>query len=333
LADVNYAAKPDKKRLPSTKAALFAVFQIAASIVLLGAIARLLNPAELERLFRDATMPWLALAFAVLVLQQILTAERWRLVSSALSTPPHAFFFFLFWQGVGSLCSMVLPSVIGADLVRTYALSRRTAIGTVIRVVIVDRALGLLALAALVVIGFATAPAFFVANSLMLVPLLIALAGAATYVILTRALPQWKTTNPIIASGHILGLDLRQAVEGNMRAWCITASLTIHVLSVAAFVALGKALRIDGIDPLDYLRIVPGALLITIIPFSIGGWGLRESAVIIGFGLLGMNAERAFALSVMFGVLSMISAVVPLLFGTRWFFESPADPVIASLKE
>ncbi|HEY1980254.1 MAG TPA: lysylphosphatidylglycerol synthase transmembrane domain-containing protein [Xanthobacteraceae bacterium] len=324
---------PDKKRLPSAKAALFAIVQIAASIVLLGAIARLLNPAELEGLFRDTAMPWLALAFGILVLQQILTAERWRLVSSALSAPPHTFFFFMFWQGVGSLCSMVLPSIIGADLVRTYALSRRTGIGTVIRVVLVDRALGLLALAALVVIGFATAPAFFVAHSLMLVPLLIALAGASTYVILTQALPRWRTTNPIIASGRILGLDLCQAMEGNMRAWCITASLTIHVLSVAAFIVLGKAVRIEGIDPLDYLRIVPGALLVTIIPFSIGGWGLRESAVIIGFGLLGMNAERAFALSVVFGVLSMISAVVPLLFGIRWFFESPADPVIASLKE
>jgi hypothetical protein len=109
------------KRLLSPKSIAIAIVQIAISAALLIAIVKLLNPAELKRLFSNASPFWLAIAFAILVAQQVLTAERWRLVSSRLSVPPHTFSFYMFWQGIGSLCSMVLPSIIGAGLARTYA--------------------------------------------------------------------------------------------------------------------------------------------------------------------------------------------------------------------
>ena len=116
------AAQYSRKRLLSPKSIALAIVQIALSAALLVAIARLLNPAELERLFRDVSPFWLAIAFVILVAQQLMTAERWRLVATVLSVPPHTFSFYIFWQGIGSLCSMILPSIIGADLVRTYAL-------------------------------------------------------------------------------------------------------------------------------------------------------------------------------------------------------------------
>src|SRR5262249_30539302 len=162
-----------KKRLLSPKAVALAVVQVGISIMLLAAIAKLLNPAELKRLFRETDSVWLSIAFSILVGQQILTAERWRLVARALGAPLHTFSFYAFWQGVGSLCSLILPSIIGADLVRTYALSRRTDLRTVIRVILVDRALGLLALSTLVLLGVVVAPFFFVRQPIMLVPVFI----------------------------------------------------------------------------------------------------------------------------------------------------------------
>ncbi len=303
------------------------------SAALLAAIVRFLNPGELEQLFRDASPFWLAIAFIVLVAQQLLTAERWRLVASALSVPPHTFSFYMFWQGIGSLCSMILPSIIGADLVRTYALSRRTVFSTVIRVILVDRALGLLALAALVIIAFVVAPFFFIGHVLMLFPVMIALAGVAIYLVLTRGLSRLRSANVVVSSGQRLGADLKQVVERGRCAWRITASFAIHVLSCGSFVALGHALGLAGLDPLDYLKVVPAALLITVIPFSIGGWGLRESSVVIGFGLIGVASEQAFAMSVMFGVLSLIAAFVPAIAGLFWFFERPRDELAGVLAE
>jgi uncharacterized membrane protein YbhN (UPF0104 family) len=320
------------KRLLSLKVIAIAIVQIAISAALLIAIVKLLNPAELKRLFSNASPFWLAIAFAILVAQQVLTAERWRLVSSRLSVPPHTFSFYMFWQGIGSLCSMVLPSIIGADLARTYALSRRTLLGTVIRVILVDRALGLLALAVLVIIAFVVAPAFFINHPLMMFPVLIALAGAAIYLVLTRGLAMLRSANVVVSSGRLLGADLKQVVEGRGQTWCLMTSLAIHILSCGSFLALGQAIG-STVDLLGYLKVVPPALLVTVIPFSIGGWGLRESSIIFGFGLIGVGTEQAFALSVMFGVLSMISALIPVLLGSHWFFGKTPDHLLDALDD
>jgi len=117
----------------SPKVLLISSLQIVLTVVLLVALMRLLDPTKLRQLLQAADPVWLTTGFAILVVQQILAAERWRLVGQSLSAPPHTFSFYLFWQGLGMLCSMVLPSMIGADLTRTYALSRRTPIGMVLR--------------------------------------------------------------------------------------------------------------------------------------------------------------------------------------------------------
>jgi uncharacterized membrane protein YbhN (UPF0104 family) len=101
-------------------------------------------------------------------------------------------------------------------------------------------------------------------------------------------------------------------------------------LSVFAFLALGNAIGMPEVDFVHYLAIVSCALLVTIIPISIGGWGIRESALVIGFGLVSVEPERAFTLSATFGLLVMLSSAVVALLGTPTFFQKPIeDPVDA----
>jgi hypothetical protein len=80
-----------------------------------------------------------------------------------------------------------------------------------------------------------------------------------------------------------------------------------------------------GIDPAHYLVIVSCGLLVTIFPISVGGWGIRESALVIGFGLMSVEPEKAFALSATFGVLAMLSAGGAALLGLTHFIQKPID--------
>jgi hypothetical protein len=233
--------------------------------------------------------------------------------------------FYLFWQGLSMLCSMVLPSIIGADLVRTYALSGRTPIGMVVRIVLIDRALGLLALATLVIVSVLVLPGFFSAQPLLLLSVAIAVCGPATYLALTRLVPRLRGTQRLVLAARELGLDLRRTVEGKGSARVILISLSLHLLSVFAFLALGNAIGMPEVDFVHYLAIVSCALLVTIIPISIGGWGIRESALVIGFGLVSVEPERAFTLSATFGLLVMLSSAVVALLGTPTFFQKPID--------
>jgi len=317
-------------RFLSPKVLIISVIQIALTVVLLVALARLLDPAKLRQLLQAANPVWLTVGFLILTAQQIISAERWRLVAVALSAPQYRMWFYLFWQGLSMLCSMVLPSIIGADLVRTYALSGRTPIGTVVRIVLIDRALGLLALATLVMVSVLVLPGFFSAQPLLLLSVAIAVCGPATYLVLTRLVPRLRGTQRLVLAARELGLDLKRTVEGKGSTRVILISLSLHLLSVFAFLALGNAIGMPEVDFVHYLAIVSCALLVTIIPISIGGWGIRESALVIGFGLVSVEPERAFTLSATFGLLVMLSSAVVALLGTPTFFQKPIeDPVDA----
>jgi hypothetical protein len=315
-------------RFLSPKVLIISIIQIALTVILLVALARLLDPARLRQLLQAADPVWLMIGFVILAAQQIISAERWRLVVVALSAPQYRMSFYLFWQGLSMLCSMVLPSIIGADLVRTYVLSGRTPIGTAVRIVLIDRALGLLALATLVIVSVLILPRFFIAQPLLLLSVAIAVCGPATYLVLTRLVPRLKGAQRAALAARELGLDLRRTVEGSGRARVILISLTLHLLSVFAFVSLGNAIGMPEVDFVHYLAIVSCALLVTIIPISIGGWGIRESALVIGFGLLSVEPERAFTLSATFGLLVMLSSAVVALLGIPTFFQKPIEDLV-----
>ncbi len=312
-------------RFLSPKVLIISAIQIALTVVLLVALARVLDPAKLRQLLQAANPVWLTVGFIILTAQQIISAERWRLVVVALSAPQYRMWFYLFWQGLSMLCAMVLPSIIGADLVRTYALSGCTPIGTVVRIVLIDRALGLLALATLVMVSVLVLPGFFSAQPLLLLSVAIAVCGPATYLVLTRLVPRLRGTQRLVLAARELGLDLKRTVEGKGSTRVILISLSLHLLSVFAFLALGNAIGMPEVDFVHYLAIVSCALLVTIIPISIGGWGIRESALVIGFGLVSVEPERAFTLSATFGLLVMLSSAVVALLGTPTFFQKPID--------
>ena len=54
---------------------------------------------------------------------------------------------------------------------------------------------------------------------------------------------------------------------------------------------------------------MPLVVLIMTIPISIGGWGVRETAMVALFGLIGVSNEGALVLSVLIGLVGMVSAL------------------------
>jgi hypothetical protein len=82
------------------------------------------------------------------------------------------------------------------------------------------------------------------------------------------------------------------------------------------FMAIGMQLELKIIG---LLVIVPVVTLLMVLPISIAGWGIREGAMIIGLGFIGVESENAFALSLLFGFL-MLSIAIPG--GVLWIVSS-----------
>ncbi|MCB9988819.1 MAG: flippase-like domain-containing protein [Rhodospirillales bacterium] len=97
----------------------------------------------------------------------------------------------------------------------------------------------------------------------------------------------------------------RPALFGKVLAVSLAAQL-FYFVAVYALTIPTEA-NITLVQLLSVLLVIA---LVAALPISIGGWGVRESAFIVGLGFLGVPAETAFSVSVQVGILSMLSTVV-----------------------
>ena len=59
---------------------------------------------------------------------------------------------------------------------------------------------------------------------------------------------------------------------------------------------------------LDAIALVPVIMAASILPISIAGWGVRESAAVVLLGQVGIAASDAVTLSVVFGLINVATA-------------------------
>jgi uncharacterized membrane protein YbhN (UPF0104 family) len=76
----------------------------------------------------------------------------------------------------------------------------------------------------------------------------------------------------------------------------------------------------------DCLVLVPIIIQVSLLPISIGGWGVRESVAVIGFGYFGVSGEVALASSVIFGFLMLVFS---LYGGVLWWIDFRSESAAA----
>jgi uncharacterized membrane protein YbhN (UPF0104 family) len=256
----------------------------------------------LMRLVARADPMRLAVAGLVLSVQFAILVWRWQLVIELLGGGTVTSGALAIALGRSMLIGQPLPSTMGGDAVRMLALSRQTGLALAARSVICDRVTALAVLVALVVIMLPFF-AWLVGERSALVPLTAVSLGGAVAFFLVLAQPRLLVALPWLG-GHVatLAADIRQAFVSGARGYVmLLLALAVHLLSVLLIYELAQALATQ-ISLMDCLLIVPPTLLISAIPISLGGWGVREGVLAAGFALVGVSSESGVATSVLFGL-------------------------------
>jgi hypothetical protein len=94
----------------------------------------------------------------------------------------------------------------------------------------------------------------------------------------------------------------------------LPCSIAIHLLTIAAAWCCIKAIAAP-VTFLQVLFLMPPVLLISTIPISIAGWGVRESGMIAAFAFAGLAQSDGLTLSILYGATSF---VVGLIGGIVW---------------
>jgi len=293
------------------KKQLIFILKILVSIAAIILIVQRVDLGVTFQLLTNTRLSHLFFALGVMLLQVLLMTYRWRRVLSQLNMNiryEHVLQFF--W--VGLFFNQVLPSTIGGDGFRGFYLYKRGySLTNTAQGVLIDRIIGFIALVMLVA---STLPLAYelVDDPIAQWGLLAISIGSIITLILTLTIDQftkiishWKFVQGIytlVQAARKLIFSLSPGIL------LLAVSLSIHLLSIIAIIILSVGMGL-GLKWIGVVVVVPLVTLIMAIPISIAGWGIREGAMVIGLGYLGVIPESALALSVLFGLLMLVIAL------------------------
>ena len=272
----------------------------------------------------DADLGMLLLAILIFLFQLIVCVFRWRAVLTAIG----AFLSFvdaLKIYYIGIFFNQTLPSSVGGDAVRVYK-AYRAGIGLrgAINGVMLERAGTVIAL---VLVVLAAQPFFLprvgeeAAGWIAPVAIFLflgAVAGLALLMVLDRipvSFHRWRLVRGLAA----LAADTRRvflAPGPALRIIGWAAAGHVNLALGVYFIAMSLGLNITLVD---CLALIPPVILITTLPISIAGWGVREGAMVAAFSLIGVAAEGALVLSLLFGLLVVATSLPG---GVIWLLSS-----------
>jgi len=102
----------------------------------------------------------------------------------------------------------------------------------------------------------------------------------------------------------------------------LTTSLVIQIINVVIIFLLVNGMGAD-VSIWQCMLIVPTVMLISLLPFSVAGWGLRESAMSTGFALIHAPVAAAVAASVIFGIATLLMSLPG---GLLWWSSRAISP-------
>jgi len=306
--------------------------QCVISITLLVLLFRSLDLVALRRLI--ATLPvWFHLfSLAVLVAGQLLYAWRWRVLLDAsgvrvpLLTVTRQYF-------IGIFLNNFFPSTVGGDMSKVYYLGRQHGYRPVAASIVVDRVLSIGSLAVLATamcwVAPDPSPRFAAARAVVT---LCAVGSAALMLLLARGtggLPERLApfgATAVSLAGRLqrFRLDMAAAV-GNPRVVMLSAGVVAAYFTLLTSVYVTFAEVNVGVHPPFFVLMtaVTTASLLSNVPVSVNGLGIREQLHALLLQPLGIPREAAVAISLLLFAYVLVSSLV----GFVCWLRMPALPV------
>ena len=270
---------------------------VAVSLGLLVWLGQRFSASEAVALLQTARPEWLLIAVVLTPVQVVLGALRWHRISLQLGMPMgrrHAVEEY----GFGVVLNQVLPGGVAGDAVRVWRHKQgHGALGAPLRAALVDRLLGHWAHLVYTVAG---------------VGLWSVLHGSEAPTGAVSGLAIWCGAFALVAWKPPPGLrtmmaDARTAVTRGTD-WVFHA--VISALLVAALLMSFACCALALGVPVGWSAVtaVPLMLLATVVPISVGGWGLRELSAVMLLTTVGWTSTQAIAASAAFGVANLLGS-------------------------
>lgn len=315
----------ERPKAKSKRGLILSIVKVLISGALIYWILRSTDLTEIFAAARNANVWLLLIAFSLHISGFVISAYRWRLLlrtsGSDASIP-----FLIESYIVGVFFNNFLPSTIGGDAYRAYdsyktGQSRSGALA----VIFLDRFLGLLAL--MIFALLAILPASELTGNIPLLRwwVLLGTLGMITAVWFIFMPPLWLQNFPARLRGLPLGGKAAGLLEALLifrgkqpvLAKALFYSLLLQANVVLHYYLISQALQLP-IPLASFFLIIPLATVITMLPISVNGIGVRENVYIFFFAAFSVLRPEAVAFAwIAYGMVVLQGVLGGILYNLR----------------
>ena len=310
------------KRLPR-------LVKFAISALLIGTILAFVDIEAMLVAVQRFSPIYLLPAIAIVAVDRWLVVYKWQILLRAkrIDLP--------FWRlfhvyTIALLSGYLLPSTVGGDVYRVFALSRDGVNASLLTAsVIVERLLGFLSMLAIVAVAIAFGALLATGQAMPLKAVgtgigILAVASVAVIVGIRSSYVGAHASR--LSSNSHAPKFVRKLVEvflvcrdydthGGVLGKVFVLTIIRQFLPISVVVILASALSI-GASLTELLAIVPLIILGNRLPIAINGIGVQEGLYVVLFAIVGVSAADALVLSLTFRLLVLFT-LLPFAFGVN----------------
>ncbi|MEM6255890.1 MAG: lysylphosphatidylglycerol synthase transmembrane domain-containing protein [Cyanobacteria bacterium P01_D01_bin.156] len=293
------------------------IIKITVSLIFLIIVCLQIDFIQAWQQIHRLSLPFVCLALLFYTGLQWLSCWRWQIVlrSQGYTVPMTQLMSSYF---VGMWLNIFLPGSLGGDVYRVYAIGQATQDSEVALVsVFLERFTGLAALSAMAVIGLP--PAFRLIGRWDVIILFLGTVGALVGAVLLIMSPQllgWG--EPWLRRFRLGAIATRfTKIQRLLRQFSADRTALLTSIGLSLILQLGIVVyhllvaRQLGVTVsfLALLVFIPIVVVITLLPISLGGLGLKEGLWIYLFSRVGLSAEDALLLSLVVTLLGWLLSI------------------------
>lgn len=277
-----------------------------------------------ERFSSVQLMPIVA-AVIILCVQILVVSLRWRIVVESMARR-FEFFTLLKYVLIGLFFNQALPTALGGDIVRAWYIHLAGVRGRhAVYSVLLDRLAALAASALLMLmlisLVFERVPDPAVRGGFIIV---VAAIGVGFVFLFSLDRLRIHVLSELVAG---LGTDLAVAARKvffRFRSGVNVVGLSACSLCCTIMVVylIGAGFGVE-VTLRDCFILVPPVILMTMVPISIAGWGVRELAMVQAFGYANVADADSLLLSIGLGMLTLL---ISLPGGIVWLVAARSAP-------
>lgn len=296
------------------------VFKVILSACLIIWIINKVNYHEFINILSTAKIPFILIGILWLLMDRIFMSYRWNilLLAKNIKIP---FFQIVKIYFLASFSGNFLPSSVAPDAVRTYYASRyHPNISDILSSVLIDRVLGMFSLAVIAIFSllfiFLDRGEINIKSFMAILAILIFIAILIYSDKIFRKLSMDKIKDYLSISKDNILLRNIENVYYSCNEYkykyvviikALLVSFFIQILSIVVVYVISLSVHVT-ISIIPLFVFVPLINILIMLPVSIGGIGLQEGAFIYFFSKMGISAQEALTVALLFrGITILVS--------------------------